>query len=168
MPTRERTTRPKFSLAQQDPRVSGLIGTTGHRTLGVWARDCAERVLRFFEQEHPRDPRPRAAIDALEAWIDTGEFRMATIRGASLGAHAAAREVGGDTPARSAARSAGQAVATAHVRTHSVAAANYAVQAIHRAADPADAGNAIAAERDWQYHRLLELRAAAHPGRADG
>jgi hypothetical protein len=40
---------------------------------------------------------------------------MAAIRKASLDAHAAARDVGADTPARSAARAASQAVATAHV-----------------------------------------------------
>ncbi|OGB63001.1 hypothetical protein A2X44_03250 [candidate division CPR3 bacterium GWF2_35_18] len=42
---------------------------------------------------------------------------MAVIRKASLDSHAAARDVGEDNPARSSARSAGQAVATAHVKT---------------------------------------------------
>ncbi|MBX3048043.1 MAG: hypothetical protein KIT46_06525 [Anaerolineales bacterium] len=89
--------------------------------------------------------------------MDTGVFRMAVIRRASLDAHAAAREVGADTPARSAARAAGQAVATAHVRTHAVGPALYALQAIHRDSSPQDAAAAIAKERDWQYQRLLEL-----------
>ncbi len=83
---------------------------------------------------------------------------MATIRHASLAAHAAAREVGEDNPARSAARAAGQAVATAHVRTHAPGAAIYALQAIHRATHAADAGAAVAQERAWQYRRLLELK----------
>lgn len=43
---------------------------------------------------------------------------MADIRKASLNSHAAAREVGEDSPARSAARACGQAVATAHVLRH--------------------------------------------------
>jgi hypothetical protein len=82
---------------------------------------------------------------------------MADIRKASLAAHAAAREVGEDNAARSAARAAGQAVATAHVPTHSVGAANYALQAIHRAPNCSDVDAAIAKERDWQYQHLLEL-----------
>jgi hypothetical protein len=82
---------------------------------------------------------------------------MTVIRQASLTAHAAAREVGEDNAARSAARAAGQAVATAHVPTHSVGAANYALQAIHRAANASEADTAIAKERAWQYQHLLEL-----------
>ncbi len=71
---------------------------------------------------------------------------------------AAARDVGEDSPARSAARAAGQAVATAHVPTHSIAAANYALQAIHRATNAADTDTAKASDRDWQYQNLSELR----------
>jgi hypothetical protein len=49
-------------------------------------------------------------------------------------------------------------MATAHVPAHSIAAANYALQAIYRAADPSDADTAVAKERDWQYRHLLRLR----------
>jgi len=34
----------------------------------------------------------------------------------------------------------------------------YAQQAIYRAAEPAEADAAVARERDWQYHHLLQLR----------
>lgn len=84
-------------------------------------------------------------------------FKMAVIRKASLDSHAAAREVGEDNAARSAARAAGQAVATAHVPTHAIGAAIYALQAIYRATDAAGAAAAVAEERDWQVQRLLEL-----------
>jgi hypothetical protein len=40
----------------------------------------------------------------------------------------------------------------------SIGAAIYALQAIHRVMDAADADAAIAKERDWQIQRLLELR----------
>lgn len=85
---------------------------------------------------------------------------MAVIRNASLTSHVAAREVAEDNAARSVARAAGQAVATAHVPTHSVGAANYSLQAIHRASSDSDADAAVARERAWQYQRLLELRNA--------
>ncbi|RDE11301.1 MAG: hypothetical protein C4K47_10155 [Candidatus Thorarchaeota archaeon] len=131
---------------------------TDPRTLAVWAVDCVERVMPYFEEKYPEDHRPRKAIEALRKWIHTGIFKMADVRKAALDAHAAAREVGQDNAARSAARAAGQAVATAHVRTHSIGAANYALQAIHRATNSSDADAAIARERDWQYQHLLQLR----------
>lgn len=137
-----------------------LMGRSDHRALAAWAIECAERVLPYFEASYPADDRPRQALDTLRAWIATGAFKMAVIRGASLGAHAAARDVGEDNPARSVARATGQAVATAHVPSHALGAALYAQQAIHRATDPAGAAAAVAAERDWQYQRLVEISGA--------
>jgi hypothetical protein len=148
----------RFSLNVKDPALTGLVSQTDQKTLAAWAIDCAGRVLPYFEADFPDDPRPRQALVALQAWIDTGVFRMATIRQASLGSHAAAREVGEDNPARSAARAAGQAVGTAHVPAHALGAANYALQAVHRAASPEQAAAAVAGERAWQYQRLIELR----------
>jgi hypothetical protein len=149
--------KPKFSLAQQKAVFVELVNKTDHKTLAAWAIDCAERVLPYFEENYPEDHRPRKAIETLQTWIHTGVFRMAVIRQASLASHAAAREVGEDNPACSAARAAGQAVATAHVPIHSIGAAIYALQAIHRATDAPNADAVVARERDWQYRRLLEL-----------
>ena len=149
----------KFSLTQyKDEAIVELVEKTGHKTLAVWAIDCVERVLPYFEGKYPEDNRPRNAIETLKTWVNTGVFKMAVIRKAALDAHAAAREVGEDNAARSAARAAGQAVATAHVPTHAIGAAIYALQAIHRAANPSDADAAVAKERDWQYQHLVELR----------
>jgi len=147
----------KFSLTQTKDAFVELTDKTDHRTLAIWAIACAERVMPYFEEAHPEDPRPRQALETLQAWIDTGVFHMAVIRGASLASHAAAREVGEDNPARSAARAAGQAVATAHVRTHAPGAAIYALQAIHRAASPDEVDAAVTRERDWQIDHLMAL-----------
>ncbi|MFH0831267.1 MAG: hypothetical protein V1886_00135 [archaeon] len=147
----------KFKL-RKDEAVAELVKKTDKKILAVWAVDCAERVMPCFEGKYPQDSRPRKAIEALQKWIRTGIFRMADIRKASLDSHAAAREVGDDNAARSAARAAGQAVATAHVPAHSMGAAIYALQAIHRAANSSDADAAIAKERNWQYQHLLKLR----------
>jgi hypothetical protein len=78
---------------------------------------------------------------------------MADIRGASLAAHAAAREAKENNAACFAAHAAGQAVATAHVPQHAFGAAYYALQAV-AAADPVHAEVKIAKERDWQSRRL--------------
>jgi hypothetical protein len=147
----------RFSVTHKDTSLVELVGETDHRTLAVLASDCVERILPYFEEKYPEDYRPRQAVEALQAWIETGVFKMAVIRKASLASHAAAREVGDDNAARSAARAAGQAVATAHVPTHSIGAANYALQAIYRATNPQDCDAAVTKERDWQYQRLLEL-----------
>lgn len=123
--------------------------------MAVWAADCAERVLPLFETAYPEDNRPRNAIEACRAWVRTGVFRMAEIRGASLAAHAAARDAKENDAACFAARAAGQAVATAHVPQHAYGAAYYALKAV-AAADPVNAGVNVAAEREWQAERLPE------------
>jgi hypothetical protein len=150
----------KYSLTGlKDERIIELVRKTDHKILAAWAIDCAERVLPYFEEKYPQDQRPRNAIKALQTWMNTGVFKMAVIRKASLDAHAAAREVGEDNPARSAARAAGQAVATAHVPTHSIGSAIYALQAISRAADSSDVDAVLVKEQEWQYRHLLELTA---------
>lgn len=149
--------KPRFSVAHKDKSIVELVRRTDHKTLAAWAIDCVERALPYFEEEYPEDNRPRKAIEACRVWVHTGVFKMTDVRKAALAAHAAAREVGEDNAARSAARAAGQAMATAHVPTHSIGAANYALQAIYRATDSSDADAAIGKERDWQYHHLLEL-----------
>jgi hypothetical protein len=152
-------TKSKFSLAHyKDEKIVALVKTIDHKTLAVWAIDCVERVLPYFEEKYPDDHRPRDAIETLQTWMHTGVFKMSVIRKASLASHAAAREIGEDNAARSAARAAGQAVATAHVPTHSMGAAMYTLQAIYRATTASDADAAIARERDWQYQHLLDLR----------
>jgi hypothetical protein len=132
-----------------------LVSKIEQKTLALWSIDCAKRVMPYFEEKYPHDHRPRQAIEMLNGWIDTGAFKMAVIRKASLDSHAAAREVGENSPARSAARAAGQAVATAHVPRHSYGAAIYAQQAIYRATDSIDS---VECERNWQYKHLLNLR----------
>jgi len=148
--------RTKFKLTDYKDNFAELVDNTDHRTLAVWAIDCAERVLPYFEESFPEDLRPRNAIKTLRDWLESGVFKMAVIRGASLSAHAAAREVGQDNAARSAARAAGQCVATAHVPSHAMGAALYGLQTIHRATK-ADA-TAVDRELEWQTQRLLELR----------
>jgi hypothetical protein len=147
----------RFQFVRHKEEFEALVSKSDHQTLAVWARDCAARVLPYFEEEYPEDQRPRQALETLQAWIDTGVFKMAVIRKASLDAHAAARDVGEDNAARSAARAAGQAVATAHVAAHAPGGAIYALQAIHRANNAAEADDAVARERDWQRQHLIDL-----------
>ena len=121
--------------------------------MATWAAECAERVLPFFEKAYPKDDRPRKAIEACRTWVRTGVFKMAEIRGASLGAHAAARAAKENHAAHFAARAAGQAVATAHVPQHAFGGAYYALKAI-AAADPAHAEAKVAKEHHWQARHI--------------
>jgi hypothetical protein len=123
--------------------------------LAVWAADCAEHVLPLFEKAYPNDGRPRKAIEACRAWVRTGVFKMSLIRGASLTAHAAAREAKENNAACFAARAAGQAVATAHVPQHAFGAAYYALKAV-AASDPANTEAKICEEQDWITKSLPE------------
>jgi len=123
------------------------------RLMAIWAADCAERVLPLFEKAYPKDERPRKAIEACRRWVSTGIFKMAEIRGASLGAHAAARDANENQVACFAARAAGQAVATAHVPQHAFGGAYYALKAI-AALDPGHAEANVVKERNWQVRHI--------------
>ena len=146
-----------FKLNYKDEALDELIKNANHKALATWAVGCVERVMPLFEEKYPDDKRPREALVTLKAWILTGIFRMNVIRASSLSAHAAAREVGEDNAARSVARAAGQAVASAHVRTHALGASLYALQAIHRASNELHADAAVTKEREWQRKYLNGL-----------
>jgi hypothetical protein len=150
--------RPLLAVTNLDKPVAELVSTTNHKTLAIWAADCAERVLPYFEEKYPGDTRPRKAIEACREWARTGVFMMADVRKVSMAAHAAARDVKEDNAARSAARAAGQALATTHVPAHALAAAIYAATAVRDATDSPDADTATTKEREWQYQHLLILK----------
>jgi len=139
-----------------DNPIAELLSKLDHKTLVIWATDCAEHVLPYFEEKYPKDNRPRKAIESGRAWI-RGEIAMSEARTAAFAAHAAARDANPDA-ARAAARAAGHAAATAHVAGHAVHAATYAARAAGHTVDSTDVDAAIAKERDWQYQQLLSLR----------
>ena len=77
---------------------------------------------------------------------------MSVIRGASLSAHAAARDSRNNAAAYNAARAAGQAVATAHVPQHAFGVF-YALRAV-AAAFPDDAEARVLKEQAWQAQHI--------------
>ena len=96
------------------------------RQVGLWAADCAERVLPLFESKAPSDTRPREAMEGIRAFARGGK-RTARLRSLAWAAYAAAREIG-DPAAAAAARAAGLAAATAY--THALATAHQAKHAL--------------------------------------
>ena len=135
-------------------RIDHQVFKPDQKILALWAADCAEHVLPYFEEECPNDDRPRKAIEACRDWARTGVFSMAVIRGASLSAHAAARDAKGNDAAFFAAHAAGQAVATAHVPTHALGSSIYGIRAA--AAHSGNVDDGLIKERDWQLERLRE------------
>jgi Imm-5 like putative immunity protein len=100
------------------------------RLVGLWAADCAERVLPLFEAKAPSDTRPREAIEGIRVFARGGK-RTARLRSLAWAAHAAASEVG-DLGATAAARAASLAAATAYM--HALATPHQAKHAIGPAA----------------------------------
>ena len=140
----------------RDPRFitvrrGGTLQDADHRLLAVWAADCAQHVLHFFEQVQPGDNRPRRAIEQAHAWV-RGEVTMTQARTAGGHAMGAARELSG--AAREAAYAAGQAAAVAHVAAHELGAAAYAIRAARAAAPEDERMEAGRLECQWQRAQL--------------
>ncbi len=111
-----------------------------HRSLAVWAADCAGRVLPYFEEERPEDDRPRRAVEPGMAWA-RGEIRVGEARAGAIAAHAAA---------------------TANMAARAPHAADYVARAV--ASDVGLDEHAVAEERDLQHRCLPEhLRTVMFP-----
>jgi hypothetical protein len=88
------------------------------------------------------DERVSKALETAKGWAE-GKASTGDAMKASVAAHAAARAYS-DPVAIAIARSAGQAVATAHMADHSLGASLYALKAQNLS------GRSIEAERKWQ------------------
>ena len=141
---------------RRDPRLvtvrrGGTLQDSDHHLLAIWAADCAEHVLGYFELAQPGDDRPRRAIAQARAWA-RGEITVTEARTAAFAANAAAREVLG--AAKEAAHAAGQAVAVAHVAAHELGAAAYAIRAVRAATPEKGRDEAGRLECQWQRAQL--------------
>jgi hypothetical protein len=137
-------------------RRDGELTDNDHHLLALWAAECAEHVLPFFEAVCPDDDRPRKTIGATRAWV-RGEIKMMQSRDYAGAEQTAAREMKGiSEAARMAALSAGQAAAVAHVAAHELGAAAYAIRAVMESVPKPDREAARLAERDWQRSNIPE------------
>lgn len=146
------------------------------KLIAIWAAKCAEKVLPIFEMlnfskenlacsrttaklnkrpavldKYSKDNRPRRAIETIRNCVKTDTPKISIIRKISLDAHAAAREMKENNSACFAARSADQAVATAHVTQHAFGASWYALKAI-KETNP----EKLKEEYNWQLNQLPE------------
>ncbi|TYB96420.1 MAG: hypothetical protein FXF54_03280 [Kosmotoga sp.] len=118
--------------------IKDLLKKVDHETSVIWACECAERVLSYFEEKYPDDKRPIKAIEAGRFWIG-GQIAVSQARKAAFEAYAAARDIDkGDQSAIFAARSAAHAAATVHVKKHAISVATYAAKAVYFSNYPDD------------------------------
>jgi hypothetical protein len=125
------------------------------REVAGYAAACARTALAVFEQVRPDDRRPRAAIEAAQAFADGGE-RTKALRDCAWAAHRAAQETrdAGRAAASAAARAAGDAAGAAFLHPlakatqvrHILGSAAHAARALELAAgdDPAVGADHIA------------------------
>lgn len=144
----------RFMDTRTGKLIAALLSKQNQHTAVLWAVDCAEHVLAFFEEKYPEDKRPRKAIEAGRAWVN-GEIGISGAREAALAAQAAALDAQHPS-ACAAARAAGCAAATAQIASHAVQGATYAAKAAAFAAANTDTVYAVTEkERNWQYEQLL-------------
>lgn len=140
----------------RDPRFitirrGGTLMDSDHHLLALWAAECAEHVLHFFESAKPTDLRPRQAIEQARAWV-RGEITMSQARAAAGAANTSARDLKGAS--RYAAYAAGQAAAVAHVAAHELGAAAYAIKAARAAVPEGESESTGRLECRWQRDQL--------------
>jgi hypothetical protein len=112
------------------------------REVAAFAVACAQPALAVFEKARPDDGRPRAAIEAAQAFAEGGS-RGQALRDTAWAAHRAAQETrdAGEAAASDAARAAGHAAGAAYLHPlanatqvkHILGAAAHAARALELA-----------------------------------
>ncbi len=122
----------KLVITKNDVRLQSLkdlIDKQNRRILILWSLDCADSVLQIFEENYPKDMRPRKAFEAAKAWA-FGEIKMPVAKKAALDSHKAASEIAKENLAAcAAARAMGHIVGIIHVKTHAMGFVLYALTA---------------------------------------
>lgn len=142
----------------RDPRFitqrrGGTLTDIEHYLLALWAAQCAEHVLHYFEDAYPEDMRPRIAIDKTISWSQK-EIKTTESKIAAYNSNAAAKNAIG--PAKLSALSAGQAAAVSHVPAHELGAAAYAIRAVMAASKEEEKEKNRIEELNWQRKQLPE------------
>lgn len=105
-----------------------LIQLQNHRTVVMWALDCAKVTLNQFEAKYPDEQRPRICLDLCEDWA-RGKIKMPIAKRAILDSHAVAKEIN-DNECIALCHAIGHAGATVHVETHALGLPFYELTAL--------------------------------------
>jgi hypothetical protein len=130
-----------------------LIQLQSHRTLVMWALDCAKLPLEQFEAKYPDERRPRTCLELCEAWA-RGKIKMPMAKQAILDSHAVAKEID-DSEYGALCHAVGHAGATVHVETHALGLPMYELTAIVLKHGKDNFPKPISEKLNYYYNRLL-------------
>jgi hypothetical protein len=130
-----------------------LIQLQSHRTLVMWALDCAKQPLEQFEAKYPDERRPRTCLELCEAWA-RGKIKMPMAKQAILDSHAVAKEID-DSEYGALCHAVGHAGATVHVETHALGLPMYELTAIVLKHGKDNFPKPISEKLNYYYNRLL-------------
>ncbi|ODP28215.1 hypothetical protein PTI45_02372 [Paenibacillus nuruki] len=134
--------------------IEQKIEKMSHVQLAQWALSLAKHVLPYLEQELPNLEQVEQAFKVNELW-QVGQATVHQVRQAGFQIHKIARECQSEI-AKTAARTAGQAVAVGHMREHAIVASDYAIKVIGLASD--NKMKCITEERTWQLIQLQNFQ----------
>lgn len=130
-----------------------LIQLQNHRTLIMWALDCAKTTLEQFEAKYPDERRPRTCFELCEDWA-RGKIKMSIAKRAILGSHAVAKEIN-DNEYGALCHAIGHAGATVHVETHALGLPFYELTAIVLKYKKDSYSKPVNEKISYYYNRLL-------------
>ena len=139
--------------SQSLQELINLIQLQNHRTLVMWALDCANLTLEQFEAKYPKEQRPRTCLELCEAWA-RGIIKMPIAKRAILDSHAVAKEID-DKEYGTLCHAIGHAGATVHVETHALGLPIYELTAIVSKYGKNNFSKPVTEKINYYYNRLL-------------
>ena len=130
-----------------------LIQLQKHRTLVMWALDCAKLPLKQFESKYPQEHRPRICLELCTDWA-RGKIKMPIAKQAILASHFVAKEIG-DSEYGALCHAIGHAGATVHVETHALGLPIYELTSIVLKYGEDNFQEPVSKKIDYYYNRLL-------------
>lgn len=130
-----------------------LMQLQNHRTLVMWALDCAKVPLEKFEKKYPDEPRQRICLELSEAWA-RGEIKMPIAKKAILDSHAVAKVID-DSEYSALCHAIGHAGATVHVETHALGLPIYELTAIVLEHGKDNFRKPVMEKLNYYYNRLI-------------
>lgn len=130
-----------------------LIQLQNHRTLVMWALDCAKVPLEQFEAKYSDECRPRTCLRLCEDWA-RGKTKMPIAKQAILDSHAVAKVIN-DSEYGALCHAIGHAGATVHVETHVLGLPFYELTAIVLKYGKDNFPNPVSEKINYYNNRLL-------------
>jgi hypothetical protein len=130
-----------------------LIQLQNHRTLVMWALDCAKLPLIQFEAKYPDEHRPGICLELCEAWA-RGKIKMSEAKQAILDSHAVAKEID-DNEYGALCHAIGQAGSVVHVETHALGLPLYELTSIVLKYGKDGFQNPVSEKINYYFNRLL-------------